>query len=34
VKAFLRVPKEEWLAIIRRANHDDEVSRQLVTGKL
>ena len=34
VRAFLRVPKEEWLRIINRANHDDELSRQLVTGKL
>lgn len=34
VRAFLRVPRDEWLQIIRRANHDDELSKQLVTGKL
>jgi HD-GYP domain-containing protein (c-di-GMP phosphodiesterase class II) len=34
VRAFLRVPREEWLQIIRRANHEDELSKQLVTGKL
>jgi HD-GYP domain-containing protein (c-di-GMP phosphodiesterase class II) len=34
VKAFLSVPRDEWLSIVRRANHDNELSRQLVTGKL